>query len=253
MSIDTRAQRAADGVHASSRGVDPMTQIVELKREDKTRQRTGMVVTAAVVLALVVGALAVTTRWIGSDESAPPAGPSVTDEARQVAAGFLQAYGSYDADRAMSYLTDHAIGAEWVTREAFRKTVAWNEAAGWTELRSPCRRMSADGATVFLRCPYSVHALGSEQLGRGPYGGGYWDLRVTDGEITLGSAEFPYGSNGFNIGMWEPFVHFVEARYPRDIDVMFTSASRSDGSTTPESLRLWAQHVDDYVASETGE
>ena len=85
MSIDTRAQRAADAVHASARGVDPMTQIVDLKREVKTRQRTGMVVTGAVVLALVVGALAVTTRWIGSDEAAPPAGPSVTTQAQQVA------------------------------------------------------------------------------------------------------------------------------------------------------------------------
>jgi len=56
MSIDTRAQRAADGVHASARGVDPMSQIVDLKREVKTRQRTGLVVTAAVVLAVVLGA-----------------------------------------------------------------------------------------------------------------------------------------------------------------------------------------------------
>jgi hypothetical protein len=248
MSIDTRAQRAADAAHASARGVDPMTQIAELKREVKIRQRAGTVVTAAVVLALVVGALAVTTRWIGSDESAPPAGPSVTDEARQVAAGFLQAYGAHDPDRAIGYLTDHAIATEWESAEAFRDNLAWSEAAGWTELRSPCQQVNVEGATVFLRCAYSMHALGSEQIGRGPYDG-YWDLRVSDAEITFAHDEFPFESNGFSVEMWEPFVAFVESRYPADADLMYDdgrTASRHD----PRSVRLWEQHVADYVASE---
>jgi len=129
-----------------------MTQIVDLKREVKTRQRTGMVVTAAVVVVIVLGAFAASTRWLGTDESAPPAAPSVTDEAappagtsvtdeaRQVAAGFLQAYGSYDADRALSYLTDQALSPQWLSPEGLREELAWNEAVGWTELRSPCQR-----------------------------------------------------------------------------------------------------------------
>ena len=40
MNLDTRARRAADGVRASARGVDPMAQITELRHEDKTRRRT---------------------------------------------------------------------------------------------------------------------------------------------------------------------------------------------------------------------
>ncbi len=252
MSIDTRAQRAADAVHASARGVDPMTQIVELKREVRNRQRTGMVVTATVVLALVVGALAVSTRWIGSDESAPPAGPSVTDEARQVAAGFLQAYGSYDADRATSYLADDAITTDWQSHDELRAQLSWNEAVGWTELRSPCRRTDVVGATVDLRCDYQVHALGSDQLGRGPYGESYWSLHVKNGQIIYARPQFPFQTNGFSAEMWEPFTDFVDTTYPGDADVMYTDESRSKGSTTPEALRLWTQHIDDYVASESG-
>jgi hypothetical protein len=249
MSIDTRARRAADGVHASARGVDPMTQIVDLKREVKTRQRTGMVLTAAVVVVIVLGAFAASTRWLGTDESAPPAAPSVTDEARQVAAGFLQAYGSYDADRALSYLTDQALSPQWLTPEGLRDELAWNEAVGWTELRSPCERLGTQGATVDLRCPYTVHALGSEQLGRGPYGGRYWDLQVRDGKIVSARAEFPFESNGFSVEMWEPFVDFVDMTFPGDGDVMYTSEDRTDPQSTPESLRLWEQHISDYVAS----
>jgi hypothetical protein len=248
MSIDTRAQRAADAVHASARGVDPMTQIVDLKREVKNRQRTGLVVTAAVVL-VVVGGLALSTRWFGSDEAAPPAGTSVTYDARQVAAGFLQAYGSYDADRAVSYLTDDAITTDWPSPEGLRADLSWNEAVGWTELRSPCQRTGVDGATVELRCDYQVHALGSDQLGRGPYGDSFWTLRVRDGKIVYASPQFPFEANGFSGEMWEPFLAFVDASHPGDADVMYND-NRTEPAITPESLQLWEQHIADYVAAE---
>ena len=250
MSIDTRAQRAADAVHASARGVDPMTQIVDLKREVKTRQRTGMVATAAIVLVVVLGTVAASTRWLGTDESAPPASPSVNDDARRVAGAFLQAYGSYDADRATSYLADDAITNGWQSTEELRAQLSWNEAVGWTELRSPCRRTDVDGATVDLRCDYQVHALGSDQLGRGPYGENYWTLHVLDGKIVYARPQFPFGTNGFSAEMWEPFAAFVDSAYSRDADIMYTDGARTDPQTTPESLRLWTQHIKDYVASE---
>ena len=93
-----------------------------------------MIVTAAVVLLIVVGTWAASTKWLGTDDAATPAGPSAADNARQVAAGFLQAYSSYDADRAMGYLTDEAITPDWGSPEGFRGDLAWNEAVGWTEL-----------------------------------------------------------------------------------------------------------------------
>lgn len=155
MSIDTRAQRAADGVHASARGVDPMTQITDLKREVKNRQRTAVVVTAAAVLVLVLGVLAFSTRWLGSDE-----------------------------------------------------------------------------------------------LGRGPFGDSYWSLHVRDGQIVYASPQFPFEANGFSAEMWEPFLAFVDASYPGDADVMYND-NRSEPAVTPEALQLWEQHVSDYVASET--
>lgn len=250
MSIDTRAQRAADAVHASARGVDPMTQIVDLKREVRTRQRTGMVVTGVVVLALVVGALAVTTRWVGSDEAAPPAGPSVTTQAQQVAAGFFAAYDRYDADRMLTYLSDEAVAMVWDSTEDLRGDATWREAAGWTELRAPCQAGKASGSTVDLRCDYRLQALGSEQLGRGPFEDNYWSLRVQDGQIAYALSEFSHDTNGFAAEMWEPFAAFVESTYPDDADLMY-NADRSGSKHDPESARLWEQHVADYVASET--
>jgi hypothetical protein len=96
-----------------------------------------------------------------------------------------------------------------------------------------------------------VHALGSQAIGRGPYRGGYWDLEVENGKISFARSDFPFGENGFATEVWEPFLVFVETEYPGDADLMYTT-DRSDQLSTPKSLRLWAQHVADYVASETG-
>jgi hypothetical protein len=251
MSIDTRAQRAADGVHESARGVDPMTQIVDLKREVKTRQRTGIAVTAAVAVVLVAGALAFSSRWLGSDEAAvTPTGQSTTTRAQLVAADFFAAVDAYDAEEMLAFLTDDAVRPVWNSASAIRDDAAWREAAGWTQLREPCRADDSGGSTVVLRCDYAVHALGSDELGRGPFGGGYWTLHVKADKVVYAYIDFPFDTNGFAAEMWEPLVAFVESEYPRDVDVMYTD-DRADGKEDPAALRLWEQHIDDYVASET--
>jgi hypothetical protein len=227
-----------------------MSQIVDLKREVKTRQRTGLGVTGALVLVVVLGALALSTRWFGSDEAGPPAGLSKIAAARQVASGFFTAYDAYDADRMLTYLDSHAVAMQWASAESLRGDAAWREAAGWTELREPCRASKGGQGTVDLRCDYRVHALGSEQLGRGPFGGGYWSLHVRDGQIVYAFVDFPYNSNGFSGEVWEPFLAFVEANHRGDADSMYTG-DRSDPLYTPEALRLWKQRVADYVAAET--
>lgn len=78
MDLDTRARRAADGVRASARGVDPMAQITELRHEDKTRRRTNTL--GAVGAMLVVAAVGV--GWFvmqdGEESSGSPAVPLST-------------------------------------------------------------------------------------------------------------------------------------------------------------------------------
>jgi len=232
--------------------VDPVTQIVDLRREVKTRQRTGLAVAAAVVLVALAGAFMLGTRFIGSDDAAPPAGPSRTADARQVAAKFFAAYDAYDADRMLATLSDEGVAtAQWGSPDALRGDAAWRQEARWTERRSPCQASGGKGQVVDLRCDYNVDALGSDQLDRGPYQGSYWSLHVQDGRISYAHAEFPFGTNGFADEMWEPFAAFVESEHPGDADVMYTDASLSEQSTTAGSLRLWKQHVADYVAAET--
>jgi len=228
--------------------VDPVTQIVDLRREVKTRQRTGLAVAAAVVLVALAGAFMLGTRFIGSDDAAPPAGPSRTADARQVAAKFFAAYDAYDADRMLATLSDQGFMTQWTSAEDARSDVAWREAVGWTESHEPCLASSASGGAVNLRCDVEVQALGSEQLGRGPYGSGYWALHVEGAKVTYAHLEFPHSTNGFAAETWEPFVHFVEAEYPADAELMLNEDETD--SERNAALPLWKQHVADYVAAE---
>ena len=170
--------------------------------------------------------IAASTRWLGTDESAPPASPSVTDDARRVAGAFLQAYGSYDADRATSYLADDAITNELaVPRRAPRATQL--ERGG--RLDRAQEPLPTDGRRRRHRRPEvrlpgaraRVRPAGPRALRRD-----YWTLHVLDGKIVYARPQFPFGSNGFSAEMWEPFAAFVDTSYPRDADIMYT-----DGGT----------------------
>ena len=62
MSFDTRARREADLALSTVRGVNPMAQLTELKREATTRRR------AAVVAAVTVAVVVVVTGWLAATQ-----------------------------------------------------------------------------------------------------------------------------------------------------------------------------------------
>ena len=252
MSIDTRAQRAADGVHASARGVDPMSQLVDLRREVKTRQRTGVAVAAAVVLVVLAGAFFSATRLLGSDDTSLPAGPSRTDRAIQVAADLFAAYDANDADAMLALMTRDAITPEWTSVDNVRDDARWREAVGWQETQRHCAPNGEPvGDVSYLRCDFALHALGSKQLGRGPFEGGYWAVHVQRGKVVYLTSEFPFSTNGFASDMWEPFEAFVSENYPDDHGAMYEDEGAEAGRQDSHSLQLWEQHIADYVASES--
>ena len=229
-----------------------MSQIVELKREVKTRQRTGVAVAAAVVLVVLAGAFFATTRLLGSDDASLPAGPSRTDRAIQVATNLFDAYDANDADGMLALMTRDAITPEWTSVDNVRDDARWREAVGWTETRRQCAPDGKPvGDLVYLRCDFALDALGSEQLGRGPFEGGYWAVHVRRGKVVSLTSEFPYTTNGFSTDMWEPFEAFVSENYPEDHGVMYEDETAEAGRPDSESLQLWEQHIADYIASET--
>jgi hypothetical protein len=92
MNLDTRARRAADGLRASTGGVDPMAQITELKHEDQARRKSSRTVgvLGALVVVAGVGWLGVSQLGGGGEGSPEPmSSPSavVTAPAEETEAG----------------------------------------------------------------------------------------------------------------------------------------------------------------------
>ena len=95
-------------------------------------------------------ALAVIASCSGNNDSAPittsqtaqaSTTPSGEVSAQEVVTAFLDAHVAFDAEKAITYLTDEAVVAGWGDAESFRLEHALLEAQGYEEL---ARRFHAE-------------------------------------------------------------------------------------------------------------
>ena len=124
--------------------------------------------------------------------------------------------------------------------------VRWTRAAGFRVLPGRCEleRVSAPAATV--ACAYDVHGLGSERLGRGPFTDNVLWLTVVDGQIV--SAVEDWGSDGFEVTMWEPFTAWLLSNHADEANFMYDDwPGAMRPALTERSARLWEKNVDRYV------
>lgn len=196
--------------------------------------------------AAVAGAAAVVVVWVmGLTSGKPgsiaqvPAGPPTQPE--QVATAYVDAYASYDRPRLKSFLAGDAL-ANWPTLSQGNRA---DEAIEFRVLLDSCTAKDNSSAGTLVVCAFDVHALGSEQLGLGPYSNNQLVLTVRDGKIIKSDMYFDYVNNGFAVEMWEPFVAWVTKHYPKDVPAMFDG---NNARPTDKSVELFHQHIADYVA-----
>jgi hypothetical protein len=199
---------------------------------------------AAVVVATVVGGL------LGVDKVGEPAQNPNPSEV--VARGFLSAYGSFDADRALTYLTNDAIAKgiaeSWDTPVEFRLGLAHYRAQGYKQTVKDCEQVGNSESGVSLVCTFDMHAIRSDEIGLGPYTDNRWNLTVRDGKIVSAKQHIAFRTNGFSEQMWEPFAHWVRVEHPDDVLAMYVDESQEMQRVTTESNRLWEQHTAEYAA-----
>jgi hypothetical protein len=198
-------------------------------------------------LAAAAVMVAVAACSTGEDGTEPS--PVADLDAAAVASSFVEAAYAYDLDRAETMLgadveiVDSDDVADW------RKGMAWPEAAGYSLADLSCEEGATSAAGTEVHCVYALNALGSEKLGRGPYGGNTFDLTVLDNKITKAEDHWPYVENGFSEEMWEPFEDWVTRQHPADLRLMYTDGELLQGADFEESLRLWKKNIAEYVAS----
>jgi hypothetical protein len=233
--------------------VDTYNAAVGLRRRiAHTRKRRRA--TLAVAASIVAAAIAATTAggWLGADRTGDPA--QNPHQAEAVAREFLDAYGSFDADRALTHLTNDAVaqGVDgWTTPEQLRLGIARDRALGYKQTISGCEQEGNSEAGVSLRCTFDLHAIRSDEIGLGPYTDNYWSLAVADGKIVSARREIAFMTNGFSDQIWEPFAKWVSIEHPDDILAMYTDKGQGMQRVTEDSIRLWEQRTAEYVAAVT--
>ncbi len=186
-----------------------------------------------------------------ADPEAPATSPGAAED---VAIGFLEAYGSFDADRAITYLAPDADVSGLISSvgggsldgglEGFRLLLSMLEAEGYKQILHGCDDMGSGEGRTFLTCDFDFHVIRSDELGLGPYSGSHFFLTVRDGKIVDASKTWAIGE--FSPQVWEPFAAWVAATYPEDVDVMYTGA-QTGLRLTEKSISLWEQRTREYV------
>ena len=197
------------------------------------------------------GGDAPTTNQPSVATGAPEEAPDAT--ARDVASRFLEAFGAFDADRAIDYLAEDAeisallIGTASVegAEEELRLNLSMLEAQSYEQRLGSCEQTGTLAFGTGVRCQFDFHLLGSDEIGRGPYSGSYFELTVRDGEVVQGSVS--YEIEEFSPEMWEPFADWVSTTYPYDAAEMYTDGSYTGVRISEASIRLWGRHVREYV------
>ena len=192
-------------------------------------------------------ALSVATTRVDHPPTVNPADAS----AEEAALGFVNAYAAFDAQKAMTYVTYEAdisgvIDAQVpANAEGLSLVLSRFKAVGYKQTVTSCDAVPF-GSDTSVTCDFDFHALGSNQIGRGPFSGSSFVFTVRDGAIVRASLR--WNLDKFGPQMWEPFAEWVSSTYPKDAAVMYPNGTQVGSiRLSPESLRLWRRHTRDYV------
>jgi hypothetical protein len=222
------------------------------------RQKVGAFAAGA---AIALAAVACNTPGTpqGQSATAPTGEPGTVSQvdasAEEVATRFIEAYGAFDAERAISYLAEDAdisglmtsVGAQSVegTLEEFRLLISFLEAQGYKQMLNSCEELGSSASGTSLRCTFDYHAIRSDEIGLGPFSGSNFLITVREGKIVRAVKTFAIEE--FSPQMWEPFADWVSTNYPEDAAAMYEDETYSGARLTEESIRLWERHTAGYV------
>ena len=187
-----------------------------------------------------------------STSSEPGSGSAV-----EVANGFVSAHAAFDADAVIDYLADDFVGGQALgdfgrTPQEIRVWLSLNAAQRGQTTLQPCVEVESSAEGVDVRCPFDAHAFGSDELGFGPYTGQTWIITVRDGEIVGARTEWNNIEHMIQ-EVVEPFGQWVQANHPDDFAVMYIDGNPTDFRLSEAAVRLWEQHLGEYIAAQTAE
>lgn len=212
-------------------------------------QKIGAFAVAAAIGVAAIVLFVVTRGAPDTPRSNAPANPSAATPV-EIATDFFEAFGRFDADRAIGLLADNAfpgvVGLD--TDREFRLLLSVLEAQDYQQQLDSCRELGEFGSGTRVHCTFAYHQIRSSELGLGPYGDSYFDIYVRDGLITR--VTLWWGIEEFSPEVWEPFAEWISENHPEDVRVMYV-ANQTDWKLSEASARLWERRSREYVAELT--
>jgi hypothetical protein len=194
---------------------------------------------AAVILSVLVVLL------VQSGEDATPTAQAPAAKAEEVAVGFLEAYGAFDLEAVRTYLADDGTISAFGRHEDPRLILALLEAMGYKQSLHSCEELAGGQSGATLRCAFDFHAIRSDEIGRGPYSGSYFDVTVRNGQVA--GVEQVWEIEDFSPQVWEPFARWLSEKHPKDVPNMYLDGSQTNVAVTEQSIRLWERNTQRYV------
>jgi hypothetical protein len=265
-SLLERADRAVADVPLPAGGLDGLQ-----RRRD--RKRRNQRITAGVVgISVFVAAVWIVTNGVPAERTQAPADEPSTvipiDPAENVVRGFLAAFGAFDAETAMMYVSDDAdlrglidppppesrrdLSPWLANRRDLSLMLALFDAVGYQQRIEWCRADPTESGTSVV-CAYDFTTIDAIELGRGWFTGYTFIFTVRDGRIVEGElATANYLQYATQVKA--PFARWLAATHPRNFEVMYGSIPSHPaefqfvtGRLTEESIRLFALRTPEYV------
>ncbi|MCP3973655.1 MAG: hypothetical protein GY720_04100 [bacterium] len=193
-----------------------------------------------VVVAIGVGLFAA----LNAGEQAPAAPVEIAET-------FIDVRSPTDAATAVALLAPGAVIEHGIAGdvEGYEATLDWSLAIGDRRLAIDCTEAVFTGASAAITCAYDYSNAWSQALGVGPFSGNTFDFVIADGQIlelrhTVGIL------NDYSPQVWEVFTGWLTSNHLSDRLTMIRTVS--DGTQfpipTPESIALWDQYTQEFVA-----
>ena len=190
-------------------------------------------------------ALALLVLLVAGCSSTQPEGPEA------VARSYLEARATWDADAALDLFADDATIDDATI--AFRETSTAEQASAfeffqavdWRETVEQCVETTS-GPRSEVTCTYTFENAWTGAIGVEPITGSF-DFIIADGLIV----DLTHNFNLDDFGpVWSAVEDWLLGNHRDDaVNVMY-NAGRTHSQKTPESLALWEQYTQEFVASQ---
>ena len=209
------------------------------------RQRpwTGIAAGVAIVAALATAIALVARR------PAPVSQPEPTPV--EIATMFIETIDPATADL---LAPDAEVNFLHVARDTYAAYFEWLQAIGATDTVVECveQEREAGADAVQVRCDWEHQNAWAQTRGLGPYGGRTNLYTIEGGQITAIDME-SFDTSRYSAEVWTFWNVYVGQRSLDDARVMFTVANGFDNpDLSPESIELWREYTEQYLAENRG-